>query len=291
MFVGSQGLRAGWGMLIWFLLAGVVAASAALILMSLKIGSAALHGDPETALGSSPFEMLAALAFAVATVGMMLIERRPAGAYGVGLKGLMPRLAHGLATGLGLMALLVGALVVLGGLKIDAVLLHGGEARRQALLWGVAFIAVGVSEELLFRGYLMATLARGIGFRWAAIISSVLFGLTHISNHGEGVVGIVAVVLIGLVFAYSVWKTGSLWWAIGFHIAWDWAESFLFGVGDSGFQAKGVLLATHAIGPDWLSGGATGPEGSVVVLLTTAMAAALIRWTAPAAPADGVGRT
>ncbi|HTU60556.1 MAG TPA: hypothetical protein VMF89_19025, partial [Polyangiales bacterium] len=66
--------------------------------------------------------------------------------------------------------------------------------------------------------------------------------------------------------AFSLWRTGSLWWAIGLHAAWDWAQSFLFGVADSGSVSAYRLMSTHPVGSPWLSGGATGPEGSVFVL-------------------------
>jgi membrane protease YdiL (CAAX protease family) len=68
-----------------------------------------------------------------------------------------------------------------------------------------------------------------------------------------------------------LWRTGNLWLAVGAHAGWDWGQSFFFGVSDSGFQAPGHLLNPHAAGPDWLSGGTVGPEGSVLTLILLAM--------------------
>ncbi|MFP5204715.1 MAG: CPBP family intramembrane glutamate endopeptidase, partial [Acidobacteriota bacterium] len=59
---------------------------------------------------------------------------------------------------------------------------------------------------------------------------------------------------------------GSAWWAIGCHAGWDWAETYFYGTADSGFVAKGHLLTTTAAGNPMWSGGADGPEGSLLIL-------------------------
>ncbi len=84
-----------------------------------------------------------------------------------------------------------------------------------------------------------------------------------------------------MVFCLSLWRTGSLWWAIGFHTSWDWAQSFLYGVADSGIIAQHHLLATHPAGKSLLSGGATGPEGSIFVLAILTLIAVIILFTLP----------
>ena len=96
---------------------------------------------------------------------------------------------------------------------------------------------------------------------------------------GEGPLGLLQVFLIGLVFSYSIWKTGALWWAVGFHFAWDWSQSFVFGVADSGLVSPGALLIAKPMGPTWLSGGATGPEGSVLMFAVLTATVGLIALT------------
>jgi hypothetical protein len=64
----------------------------------------------------------------------------------------------------------------------------------------------------------------------------------------------------------ALWRTGSLWWGIGFHTAWDWSQSFLFGVPDSGILVAGRLAQTHPVGNGIWSGGSAGPEASLFVL-------------------------
>jgi len=51
------------------------------------------------------------------------------------------------------------------------------------------------------------------------------------------------------------------------HAAWDWAETYFFGVADSGMPANGHLLNTTLSGSKWMTGGTVGPEGSFVELV------------------------
>ncbi|MGD0547388.1 MAG: CPBP family intramembrane glutamic endopeptidase [Terracidiphilus sp.] len=104
------------------------------------------------------------------------------------------------------------------------------------------------------------------GFWQAAWVTSTLFASIHTTNPGENWIGIFAAALIGFVFCVSVYVTGSAWWAIGCHAAWDWAETFFYGTADSGFVAPGHYLTTSPVGNALWSGGADGPEGSLLVL-------------------------
>ena len=106
----------------------------------------------------------------------------------------------------------------------------------------------------------------GSSFWQGAWVTSTAFALYHTQNGGENWVGILAAASIGFVFCVSVWVTGSAWWAIGCHAAWDWSETFFFGTPDSGIVAQGHYLSTAPAGNALLSGGADGPEGSLLVL-------------------------
>jgi membrane protease YdiL (CAAX protease family) len=142
---------------------------------------------------------------------------------------------------------------------------------RSAVLWGVAFLMVGLAEEFTFRGYLLFSLTTGMGFWPSAAVLSVLFGLAHLDNPGESWVGVLAAAFIGLFFCLTLRRTGSLWFAIGAHTAWDWAETFLYGVPNSGQIAPGHLLSPSFHGSRWLTGGSVGPEGSVLAFLVVAL--------------------
>ena len=93
---------------------------------------------------------------------------------------------------------------------------------------------------------------------------SIAFGLLHLSNSGESWLGLLSVTAGGFVFCLSLWYTKSLWWAIGFHAGWDWAQSYFYGTADSGIHMQGHLLAEHAVGKPLWSGGTVGPEGSLL---------------------------
>ncbi len=185
-------------------------------------------------------------------------------------------------------------------LVFDARLLSGAAIPRFGAEWGFAFLLVGLFEEYLFRGFLLFTLARGfsgiyasllktprhdaLGFWTAALLLATLFGLVHTNNPGESSIGLLTAALAALVFSFSLWRTGSLWWAIGFHASWDWAQSFLYGVADSGGLMQHRFFATHPLGQPLLSGGLTGPEGSIFALPVLAGIALVIRTTLPQVP-------
>ena len=99
-----------------------------------------------------------------------------------------------------------------------------------------------------------------------AFLLCLPFGAHAWSNPGESPVGLVGVGAASLIFCLSLWYTGSLWWAVGFHAAWDWGQSYFYGTADSGLVAQGHLFREHPVGRPLWSGGATGPEGSVIVL-------------------------
>jgi len=147
---------------------------------------------------------------------------------------------------------------ILGALCLRLLLHHKGNG-----VWGVYAIAL-----LGFLPCLMLHVRKTpqSGFWQAAWVTSAIFGYWHTHNSGENSIGIFAAALIGFVFCVSVRVTGSAWWAIGCHAAWDWAETFFYGTADSGMVAPGHFLTTTTSGNALWSGGADGPEGSLLVL-------------------------
>ena len=233
---------------------------------------------------------------------MSKIERRPISAYGLNIRRKLPQFFAGLGWGVVCLSLLVMTLWRTGLLVVDGRLLFGGDILRYGAMWLLAFVFVGLSEEYLMRGYLQFTLTRGLAglYRWvfkarfgmtkngeafgfwtSAVILSTVFGLIHKDNPGESPIGVLSAGLVGMVFCLSLWRTGSLWWAVGLHAAWDWSQSFLYGVADSGMMAQHHLLATHPTGKPILSGGTTGPEGSIFVLAILAIITLIILMTLP----------
>jgi hypothetical protein len=130
---------------------------------------------------------------------------------------------------------------------------------------------VGFFEEFLMRGYSQFTLTRAMGFWPAAVLLSCMFGLIHMRNGGEQWPGLLAAAAIGFFFCLTLRRTGNLWFAVGFHAAWDWGETFFYSVPDSGTIFPGHLLKSSFHGPAWLTGGRVGPEGSVLCFLVIAV--------------------
>jgi membrane protease YdiL (CAAX protease family) len=213
----------------------------------------------------------------LATAIMALIERRSLLSYGYQGPAKAVRFISGLVWGFVALSTLVLVLWKSGLLAFDGVQLHGAAIWEYALGWGVLFVVVAVFEESTLRGYLQFTLTRGIGFWWGALLLSGLFGFSHGTNPGETTVGLFGAAAVGLVFCLSLWYTGSLWWALGCHASWDWAESYFYGTSDSGLISQGHLFGEHPTGPRLWSGGTTGPEGSLLVLALLAVMA-LLMW-------------
>jgi CAAX protease family protein len=218
VFVGEQGIRAGWSVLIfaaifWILQTVVLAALGHFMALDPP-------GPIPVRLGFLQ-ESCQVLVVAAATLVMARIEKRSFLSYGYIDQHKLVRLATGVFLGFFCISALVGALWKAGLLVFDGMLLSGLTAWKYALAWGLVFLLVGIFEESLLRGYAQFTLARGIGFWWAALLLSTLFGLGHAGNGGESVLGVIEVCTAGLIFCLSLWYTKSLWWAIGFHAGWD----------------------------------------------------------------------
>jgi hypothetical protein len=150
------------------------------------------------------------------------------------------------------------ALGIVGAISLELIIFGKGNG-----IWGVYIIAaLGLIPCLLLHMRHSAS----SGFWQAAWVTSTLFGFVHTGNNGENWIGIFAAAAIGFVFVVSIWATGSAWWAIGCHAAWDWAETYFYGAADSGNVATGHYLTTTPAGNAFWSGGTDGPEGSVLVL-------------------------
>jgi len=279
VFVGQNGIRAGWGVLLFVLVLVALAflvQTAVHYLVHPKRPSRGAAFTPKLGLISEGLQVFCVF---VATAVMALIEKRSVLAYGYQGTARAARFFFGLVWGFVAISALVLTLWKAGLLGFDGQLLHGELVWRYAAEWGVVFLLVGLFEESLLRGYLQFTLTRGIGFWWGALVLSFVFGFGHGSNPGESPVGLFAAGAIGLVFCLSLWYTGSLWWAVGFHAAWDWGESYFYGTSDSGMVAQGHLLGEHPAGKLLWSGGATGPEGSLLVVpLILLIALAMWLW-------------
>jgi membrane protease YdiL (CAAX protease family) len=229
------------------------------------------------------FEAFSFMVVFGAALIMAQIEGRSSGVYGLPLRGAFgKRFWQGCLIGLMEVSVLVGLIAAFGGYSFGGLMLHGKELLRWGLLWAVVFVFVGLFEEFLFRGYTQYTLGESIGFWPAAIILSLLFGRVHLGNQGENWVGAADVVMTGLVFAFALRRTGDLWLVVGWHASFDFGETFLYSVPNSGNLFQGHLSNASLHGAKWLTGGTVGPEGSVFSFLTMGIIAVAIHLLFPA---------
>jgi uncharacterized protein len=258
LFLGPEGLRPGWGLAFFWL--------SFLILQRVFVDLATSRDLGDSGLWSALLAELGSLIAAVIpSVILARVEQRPWNTY-----GLPPRSAFrgrfwlGALWGFASITLLIMLLYGAHCFSFGGIVLHGIRVAKFAAFWGVFFVIVGLFEEFLLRGYSQFTLARGIGFWPAALALSCAFGLIHLRNEQEHLPGLLAAGFIGLFFCITLRRTGNLWFAVGFHAAWDWGETFFYSVPDSGMTSPGHLLSSSLRGPAWLSGGSTGPEASLL---------------------------
>lgn len=137
------------------------------------------------------------------------------------------------------------------------------------------FIFVAWNEELVYRGYIMQSLVSGINLTAGILISSIYFGIEHLSNPNSNGMAVAGIFLIGLFFAYAYVRTNQLWLPMSLHLGWNFFESAVFGFPVSGYDRPGLLHTTIS-GPEFWTGGAFGPEAGLIILPITFLGVVLI---------------
>lgn len=251
----------------------------------LRLGFHSLASRDELAVQSElPIQAVMVVFVSLATWIVSRIEKRSLTEYGIAPRQAFGgRFWEGSVWGFAMLSAIPLVLWTSGHFRIDSPALAGTAFLRWALAWGVTFLAVSLSEEFAFRGYWLFSMSRRMRFWPAALFLSAIFGVAHLANHGENVLGILQVVATGMLFCLMIRRTGTLWFAVGFHAAWDWAETFFYGTPDSGLLGVGHFLNTSVQGPYWLTGGSSGPEGSIFAMVILLLCAALIHLRFPKA--------
>lgn len=209
------------------------------------------------------------------------LRRQPLSAVGLQLDaGWFRQLACGVGVGAAMM-LVVGALIMAAGGARFALDPAGGLAALAGGAW--IFLWVALLEELLFRGFLFQRLVDGTGAPVALWLMAILFAVAHWGNPGmEGTTQVLATidtafgaVLLGLAYL----RSGSLALPIGIHFGWNWLQGSVLGFDVSGTDQAGLLLPQVLDKPQWVTGGAFGPEASVFALVVDVLAVVLVwRW-------------
>jgi membrane protease YdiL (CAAX protease family) len=261
VFLGPQGIYPGTRWLIYLAMAFVVFEVEGWLTFSLRYHLSELWWRMTIEAGM----MLAAI---LPGFVMARIEDRPFGDFGLPARRAFRRnFWVGTLWGIGSLSVLMLGLRGAGAFEFGSLALHGARIWKFAAYYGVLFLLTGFFEDFLMRGYSQWVLSQGMNFWPAAALLSATFGAIHGTNPGEAKTGLVAAGLIGFFLCLTLRRTGDLWWAIGFHMAWDWGESYLYSVPDSGSILPGHLLNSSFHGPEWLTGGSVGPEGSYLVFV------------------------
>jgi membrane protease YdiL (CAAX protease family) len=258
IFKGTDGLRAGWRLLIYGPLVFALGYSAN------QIADAAMHGQEPDAgsptVGIVTFAVMLFLLFLAAWI-MSKIEGRRVKDYGFPWRrAFCGQFWLAFAIGFVSLTLLLVVLRLARAYSLGSLQIHGVDILKYALLWAVTIILATMVEEFFYRGYLQFTLTEAIGFWPAAVLTSALMAAAHMFNPGWTVLGLCTVGGFGLIACLLLRRTGDLWMPLGLHAAWDWGETYFYGVPDSGQMGHGHLFQGSFHGPALLTGMPFGVE-------------------------------
>lgn len=212
-----------------------------------------------------------------------LLEGRRVDDYGLPVRDAFGRrFWEGVGIGVANAGLVALGMLLLGGMAVHGLALHGSAILWAALAWLGANMLVGLAEEYLFRGYLLQSLWRGLGFWPATVLIAIWFGADHyFFKRGENVWDLITLVSIGIWCCYTVLRTGSLWLAAGYHVAFDYMQLFVIGSQNGSVTPVNRLLSTSFEGPAWLNGGVLGTEASFLMYPVLALMFLYVSWRYP----------
>jgi len=267
LFIGPDGLRHGWRFLIFataiFLVVQFLEQPAiAFLAAKLHVNRSALSAP--SIIVSDGFDLIVIL---VVTGVAARFEQRRVDSYGLPVNEAFGGFFwDGVIAGFAAIAFVGAGMLISGGLLVHGVALHGAQLITSSVLWLIAMLLVGVMEEYLFRGYALQSLWRGAGFWSAALITTALFAGDHLEKPHENAIDIGMIFALAIVLCISVRVTGSLWWAVGWHAAFDFGQFFVIGTPNGGRVPQGRLFDVTFPGPAWITGGELGTEASYFMI-------------------------
>lgn len=186
------------------------------------------------------------------------IVKRPLKLLGLNKHGILPQFGIGWLIGTGL--ILIGFIVM----SLLGVLSFHGTNWNAALFFGflLMFLIQSFSEEVIFRSYLIPTIEHRLGLPAALILSSIAFMLIHFFNPNINPLGMLDLFVGGILMGLLFLKYRNVWAPTGMHAAWNYVQSTVLGYEVSGINTYSWLNMTE-VGPDIITGGAFGYEGSI----------------------------
>ncbi|MBZ2090400.1 MAG: CPBP family intramembrane glutamic endopeptidase [Streptococcus parasanguinis] len=135
----------------------------------------------------------------------------------------------------------------------------------------------GGTEEVATRGWLLTRIAARTNLPLAIAISSSLFGILHLGNSGVTVLSVLNIVLDGVLAGLLFIYTDSIWLVVAQHGTWNYVQGNLLGFQVSGTGADASIFSfTMGTGPDWLTGGEFGAEGSIITTLVLLLSVLIV---------------
>ena len=266
-FVGADGrLRPIWRVLLFFVLGNYVLPK--LLEAPAMSLATALHVRMDLSAGTVAFYEATTLVIALLLTWVFgLYEARRVDSYGLPIaQAFGARFWEGFTIGIVNAGAVALGMVALGGMTIHGFALDGPALILAALAWFGTNLLIGLGEEMWYRGYMFQTLWKALGFWPSAIAIALLFAYDHyFFKQGENVWDVVTLVSLSVWICYSVLRTGTLWLAVGYHVAFDFMQLFVIGTKNGNLVPVDHLLDVSFSGPAWLTGGVLGTEASFLM--------------------------
>ena len=232
--------------------------------------------------------------FIAVTIALLLLswlllaafDRRPLRHLGLWFyRGAVREFAVGWAVGAALIAAVAVLLMAAGSLVYHA--FWRGEVGG-VVLWIVLLLIASAAEEIAFRGYGMQRLIDAIGEPAGVLVFSALFAMVHMNNPSSSTLSALNTFLAGILLSLAYLKTRALWLPIGLHWSWNFMMGQVFSLPISGLNLAPRLFKAEVSGPEWLSGGSYGPEGSILFTVVCTLAILWLSQTKSITPSPAV---
>ena len=211
-----------------------------------------------------------------------IVDRRSLSDLGLGLRrGWGGDFAKGAVLAILILGIIFAFSLAIGSIRVEGFVRPAPEnVNVVGYLIGavLAFLSVGVYEELMFRGYVLQRLNDRAGKVASVIVSSIIFALLHGFNPGADVFGIVNTIGIAVILCVLYFRTGSLWMPIGFHAAWNFSLGYLYSLPVSGIPLYGILNVVEVDSESRLTGGSYGPEAGLFCTIALAIWGGWLIW-------------
>ncbi|MBY0572523.1 MAG: CPBP family intramembrane metalloprotease [Undibacterium sp.] len=178
------------------------------------------------------------------------------------LSGFFGEFGLGFAIGGILVSACIAVITLMGGFQIT-----GTSSVNLIFVPLLMHLTIGLIEEIMLRGVFFRVVQQSLGSWLALLASAVLFGAMHLVNDNISILGFANITAAGLLLAAAFMVTGRLWLCVAMHASWNFFQDGIFSVAVSGHEARKGLFLGKMTGPDWLTGGAFGIEGSAIALI------------------------